>query len=136
MFERTFVSIFVITEDVFGPLDWSRRDLGALNIQRARDNGLPGYNDVRQAYGLPRKENWLAINSNYSVILLELQRLYDFDKTPDRLDVFPGGLLETVPDGPGPLFTKIILEQFLRIRHGDRFWYENRQNRLFTDANE
>ncbi|XP_055864170.1 dual oxidase 2-like [Biomphalaria glabrata] len=123
-----------LREEVFGPLDWSRRDLGALNIQRARDNGLPGYNDVRQAYGLPRKENWLAINSNYAVILSELQRLYDFDKTPDRLDVFPGGLLETVPDGPGPLFTKIILEQFLRIRHGDRFWYENRQNRLFTDA--
>ena len=25
----------------------------------------------------------------------------------------------------GPLFTKSLLEQFTRIRDGDRFWYKN-----------
>ena len=51
-------------EDVFGTLDWSRRDLGALNIQRGRDMGLPGYNKVREAYGLERISSWEDINTN------------------------------------------------------------------------
>lgn len=56
-----------------------------------------------------------------------LKQLYGSDK-PDELDIFVGGLLETSPQGPGPLFRAITLDQFLRIRHGDRFWYENRDN--------
>ena len=44
------------------------------------------------------------------------------------MDLFVGGLIETTFDGPGPLFTEITLDQFVRIRNGDRFWYENRDN--------
>ncbi|GFO25868.1 hypothetical protein PoB_005237300 [Plakobranchus ocellatus] len=121
-----------LRENVFGPLDWSRRDLGALNIQRGRDMGLPGYNDVREAYGLPRKEKWEDISPRFSVIIQELKAIYNNTEAPDDLDLFPGGLLETTYSGPGELFTAIILDQFLRIRHGDRFWYENTDNGLYS----
>ncbi|KAK3803213.1 hypothetical protein RRG08_013796 [Elysia crispata] len=126
-----------IREDVFGTLDWSRRDLGALNIQRGRDMGLPGYNKVREAYGLKRISSWGEINNSTNVsntsIFTDLRELYNKSE-PDDLDLFPGGLLETTHDGPGDLFRTIILNQFLRIRHGDRFWYENKQAGIYNDT--
>jgi peroxidase len=36
-------------------------DLGALDIQRGRDHGIPSYNDVRAAYGLERKRSFAEI---------------------------------------------------------------------------
>lgn len=134
-----------LREHLFGTLDFSRRDLAALNIQRARDHGLPGYNDIRQAYGLPRVD-WNGINNetvnggkiNKSLIdaIERVRSLYGNSSAPDELDLFVGGMLETTFDGPGPLFRNIILDQFLRIRHGDRFWYENTDERFrqFDDA--
>ncbi|KAK6179799.1 hypothetical protein SNE40_012075 [Patella caerulea] len=128
----------IIVEDlrgnVFGPLDFNQRDLAAINIQRGRDHGLPGYNKVREAYGLAPKEDWTSINPAISSILVRLQSLYGNTTRPDELDVFTGGLLETVDNGPGELFRAITLEQFLRIRNGDRFWFENMDNGLFTES--
>lgn len=50
-----------IVEDLrgslFGPLEFSRRDLMALNIQRGRDHGVPDYNSARRAYGLHEVQN-------------------------------------------------------------------------------
>uniref|UniRef100_A0A915MH54 NAD(P)H oxidase (H2O2-forming) n=1 Tax=Meloidogyne javanica TaxID=6303 RepID=A0A915MH54_MELJA len=61
----------------------------------------------------------------------KLANLYDFKI--DRLDAYVGGMLEADGNGPGELFSAIIKDQFLRLRESDRFWFENRQNGLFTD---
>lgn len=58
-------------------------------------------------------------------MLRELAELYENDTS--RLDLFVGGLLES-QEGPGPVFSTIILDQFERIRNADRFWFENKQN--------
>jgi dual oxidase len=53
---------------VFGGLDFNRRDLMAVNIQRGRDHGLPDYNTAREAYGLERKTKFIDIKANESYI--------------------------------------------------------------------
>jgi hypothetical protein len=36
-------------------------DLGAIDLQRGRDHGMPTYNQMRNAYGLPSKSSFTAI---------------------------------------------------------------------------
>ncbi|XP_046845729.1 dual oxidase 2-like isoform X2 [Xenia sp. Carnegie-2017] len=128
----------IITEDlrgfVFGGLDFSRRDLMAVNIQRGRDHGLPDYNTAREAYGLPKKNSFLEIKANNShisdAVFDNLEKLTEGKM--ENIDVWVGGLLETTTEGPGELFSTIIEDQFRRIRDGDRFWFENEYNNLFT----
>jgi hypothetical protein len=36
-------------------------DLGAIDIERGRDHGMPSYNQLRAAYGLPAKTSFTAI---------------------------------------------------------------------------
>ncbi|KMQ98401.1 dual oxidase 2 [Lasius niger] len=114
---------------LFGPLEFSRRDLMALNIQRGRDHGVPDYNSARRTYGLPEIKNASYFDRVDPAIRDEFLRLYN--NSFDDVDIWVGGILET-GDGPGPLFQNIISDQFQRIRDGDRFWYKNFDNKLFT----
>ncbi|GFG34861.1 hypothetical protein Cfor_10393 [Coptotermes formosanus] len=115
---------------VFGPLEFSRRDLMAINIQRGRDHGLPDYNTAREVYGLARTNNTDHFKNVAPEIKDAFMKLYG--NSTDNVDVWVGGILET-DKGPGELFTEIIRDQFTRIRDGDRFWYKNMNNRLFTE---
>ncbi|XP_071446049.1 dual oxidase [Hetaerina americana] len=123
-----------VRDKLFGPMEFSRRDLGALNIMRGRDNGIPDYNSVRRSFGLESVTEWSQINprlhSEHPELFAALKKAYG-DRIDD-VDLYIGGMLES-SDGPGPLFRAIIREQFTRIRDADRFWFENTNNGIFSD---
>ncbi|XP_023217441.1 dual oxidase 2-like [Centruroides sculpturatus] len=131
----------VIVEDlrgnVFGPLEFSRRDLMAINIQRGRDHGLPDYRTARMIM-LPHEDpidTWedmervVSSSMDAKGLVEQMKKYYNSTR---EIDIWVGGLLET-ETSPGPLFKAIIKDQFRRIRDGDRFWFENRKNNLFTE---
>jgi hypothetical protein len=98
-------------------------DLASLNIQRGRDHGIPDYNTVRKAYGLKRIRSFQDITSDFD-IQHQLASLYE---SVDDVDLWVGGLAEDhVPDAMvGETFHAILSDQFVRLRDGDRFWYQN-----------
>ncbi|XP_067665053.1 dual oxidase 1-like [Haliotis asinina] len=120
-----------LREYLYGPYEFSRQDLAALDIQRSRDHGLASYNAVRQAYNLSSASSWRDITNDVTT-QDRLQAVYGNMSFPEDLDLITGGLLETMGNGPGQLFSLIIQDQFQRIIDGDRFWYENPRNGLFS----
>ncbi|XP_038297660.1 dual oxidase 1 isoform X2 [Canis lupus familiaris] len=128
----------VVVEDVLdfwpGSLKFSRTDHVAGCLQRGRDLGLPSYTKARAALGLPPITRWQDINpalsQNNHTVLEATAALYNQDLS--QLELLPGGLLESHGD-PGPLFSAIVLNQFVRLRDGDRYWFENTRNGLFSE---
>ncbi|MEZ6242051.1 MAG: peroxidase family protein [Phycisphaerales bacterium] len=96
-------------------------DLASINIQRGRDHGLRSYNDVREAMGLGRAQTWSDISSVPDV----QQRLASVYATPDDVDLWIGGLCEDHLPGSslGPTHQAVIVDQFKRLRDGDRYFY-------------
>jgi peroxidase len=108
---------------LFGPPGAGGFDLASLNIQRGRDHGLPGYNQVRADFGLPRVTSFAQISSDPAV-RAKLASVYG---SPDDVDLWVGGLAEDHVRGAlvGETFFVILRDQFERSRDGDRFWYES-----------
>ena len=108
---------------LFGAPGQGGFDLASLNIQRGRDHGLADYNTTRAAYGLRRVQSFAQITSDLAA-QTKLESLYD---SVDDIDLWVGGLAEDHARGSsvGPLFQRIIVDQFMRTRSGDRNWYEN-----------
>jgi len=107
---------------LFGEPGKGGLDLAALNIQRGRDHGIPGYNKVREAYGLKKAERFEDISSNDKVVA-GLREAYD---SPDQVDAWIGGLCEDTKYGVvGELIATALNEQFTRIMQGDPFFYLN-----------
>lgn len=106
------------------------RDLVSLNLQRARDFGIPDYNTLRESYGLRRVTRFAEITSNRE-LAAKLESLYG---TVNNVDPFIAAVSEDhYGNGSvGELVRAGLLDQLLRIRDGDRFWFENPG--LFTDA--
>jgi hypothetical protein len=118
------LDVFVV-DDVrnflFGAPGQGGFDLASLNIQRGRDHGLPRYNEARVAMHLAPARTFADITTNEDV----RARLASIYATPDDIDLWVGGLAEDHVAGAqvGPLFFKIIKQQFEALRDGDRFWY-------------
>src|SRR5690606_25022548 len=106
---------------LFGPPGAGGFDLASLNIQRGRDHGLADYNATRVALGLDAVESFSDITSDPDVAA-RLEQLYG---TVDNIDLWVGGLAEDHLPGSsmGETFSFIIIDQFQRLRDGDRFWY-------------
>jgi hypothetical protein len=108
---------------LFGQPGAGGLDLVAINMQRGREHGIAGYNDVRESLGLSRIESfddpiWQGDFGK------KLAQVYD---SPDDVDLWVGGLAEnyTGDSLAGETLTTILSNQFEALRDGDRFWYEN-----------
>ena len=103
-------------------------NLIAINIQRGRDHGLPGYSYWRElcnltyAYSFDDTKDEIRDGETREM----LKRLYS-DRT-DHADLFVTGLSEDLVHGAmvGPTFRCLLRDQFIRLRDGDRFYYENK----------
>ncbi|KAJ1546208.1 hypothetical protein HK405_007311, partial [Cladochytrium tenue] len=102
-------------------------DLAAIGIQR--ELGIPDYNTCRNAWNLTAATQWDDITKDIEVqqILAGLYpNISDFDAY--KVSSTAGAFAEEHTDRNsliGPLMRLIVIDQFRRLRAGDRFWYEN-----------
>lgn len=115
-----------LTEKLFYSTHAVALDLAAINIQRSRDHGIPSYTKFRQFCNMTEVNDFadLAGEISEQEVRHKLKELYG---SVHNIDVWVGGILEDQVEGGkvGPLFRCLLVEQFKRLRDGDRFWYEN-----------
>lgn len=110
-------------------------DLVSLNIQRGRDHGLPSYPKWRKYCGLSEPKSFDDLKDHVDEESLQL--LAKVYKSVDDVDMYTGGLSEKPIEGGmlGPTMTCLIANQFVRMKSGDRYWYEtSEQPQAFTQA--
>ncbi|XP_037539628.1 eosinophil peroxidase [Nematolebias whitei] len=114
-----------LTERLFQAQGGMPLDLGALNLQRGRDHGLPGYSSWRRFCGLsvPNTTSDLAEILGNFTLAHTFTLLYG---TPHNIDVWVGAISEPAATGGrvGPLLSCLLARQFRALRDGDRFWWE------------
>ncbi|XP_003466860.2 lactoperoxidase [Cavia porcellus] len=110
-------------------------DLAALNIQRCRDHGQPGYNSWRHFCGLSQPQTLEELSAVLKNEMLA-KKLLDLYGTPDNIDIWVGAIAEPLVERGrvGPLLACLLGHQFQRIRDGDRFWWEN--TGIFTEKQQ
>ena len=107
----------VIEGNIFG-------DLMAINIQRGRDHGLPGYAHYREVLGLGAVNSFDDLLDSFTPE--QLAKFKEEYKNVKDIDCFPAAISENPMKGSvlGSVNTHIILKQMGKFRSGDRFWYE------------
>jgi peroxidase len=100
------------------------RDLSVLNLLRGIDHGLGTLNQVRAEMGMDTYSDFMDLTGDAS-LSARLEEHYD---SIDELDLWIGGLLEAKVAGSqlGETFHTIVLDQFMRLRDGDAYYYEER----------
>ncbi|KAK3908609.1 Chorion peroxidase [Frankliniella fusca] len=133
-----------VTQKLFAPRSIGRGssgtpacglDLVSLNVQRGRDHGLQPYPAWREHCGFTRPASWDDLDG--VVDGESLQRMKEIYKSLDDVDVYTGALSEYPVEGGllGGTLTCLLADQFVRLKRGDRYWYEtNQQPQAFTPA--
>lgn len=115
-----------LTEKLFHIAHAVALDLAAMNIQRSRDHAIPSYTEWRKVCNMSNVETFDDLQNEISDFETR-QKLKELYGSVHNIDVWVGGILEDQISGAkvGPLFQCLLVEQFRRLRSGDRFWYEN-----------
>jgi peroxidase len=95
-------------------------DLGAANINRGRDHGLPSYEALRSAFGLAETPLDLLLPAE----VLDAYRNAD-GEIPDGIDAWIG-MISEAPFGTGmvgELIHAVLVEQFTLLRDADPYFY-------------
>ena len=97
----------------------------ALEYSLEKNNILIQHLYRREQCGLRRFSRFSEMTDVINVETVD--RLRQVYGNVDDIDLFTGGLAERPVTGGvvGPTFACIIGQQFLNLRKGDRFWYEN-----------
>lgn len=141
-----------LTDDLFRRDEINREglNLAALNIQRSRDHGIPFYSDIVAECGR-RFPGLYPVDVSDVTSFDQLSRLFKpqvleslknvYNNRPQNTDLFPAAIGELParfrrsrrrrfpgdPDGIlGPTITCLLIDQFERLRDGDRFFYRRR----------
>lgn len=119
---------------LFGPPGAGGLDLAALNIQRGRDHGLPGYHELRRRFGPNPARDFTSVSRD-AVIQGKLAAAY---ASVESIDAWVGLVSEDAVPGAmvGPTLRRILADQFERLRDGDRFWYQAYLPANFLDVVE
>lgn len=124
-----------VVEDVrnflFGAPGSGGLDLAAINIQRARERGVPDFNSIREAVGLTPYTFFHQISANPDVFA-SLHGLYE---DVNNIDAWVGMLSEGhMPNAIfGPTIMRLMEIQFRALRDGDRYFYLSDQHLLPED---
>lgn len=99
-------------------------DLVALNIQRGRDLALPKYNEIRGMFNRPRATSFADITRNLAV----QNALHTAYGSVDKVEAWIGLMAEDHAPGAsmGKTMLRIWRREFVRLRNGDRFYYERK----------
>ena len=98
-------------------------DLIALNTQRGRDHGLPGYTQYRKACNVGDAKTFDDLASNVSP--KNIERLKSVYQSVDDIDLFIGMAAEEPENAlVGNTYRCLIADQFARLKKGDRYFYD------------
>ncbi|XP_047106272.1 peroxidase-like [Schistocerca piceifrons] len=111
--------------------------LPAIDIQRARDHGVPSYNELRKLCGLPKALDFDDLSDTMSHT--SIKKLRSAYKHVNDIDPLVGGTMEEGMPGAimGPTFVCLVTKQFLLTQRSDRFFYLNRdQEQPFSPVSQ
>jgi hypothetical protein len=99
-------------------------DLAVINIQRGRDIGLGTLNETREALGRAPYTDIGQITDDQGTVAA-MRQVYGDDV--DKVDLWTGGLAERHAGSAfiGETFKDIITRQFVALRDGDPYWFQN-----------